>query len=75
MKITDNRHKQKVVMFKDLKIGDCFEYKDDFYIKMLPIGRCDIEDTAFRLGCSKAWYFAPDVFVTKVNMEVIIENE
>ena len=78
MKITDNRYKPNVVMFKDLNIGDCFEYRGDFYIKMYPIERDDLEEcnyTAFKLGCSRAWSFNNDAKVTKVNMEVIIENE
>ena len=78
MIITDNRHKPKVTMFKDLNIGDCFEYKGEFYIKMYPVERCghvEYNYTAFKLGSSRAWSFANDVFVTKVSMEVIIGNE
>lgn len=78
MKIIDERHKQNTVMFNDLGIGDCFEYNGDFYIKMFPIERCDNVDynyTVFKLDSCRAWCFACDTLVTKVNMEVIIRNE
>lgn len=77
MKITDNRNKPKVVLFNDLGIGDCFEYKGEFYIKMYPIECCDLTEynyTAFKLGSSRACNFVYSDYVTKVNMEIIIEN-
>ena len=78
MKITDNRNKPNVVMFNDLNIGDCFEYKGEFYIKMYPIERCDLEEydyTAFKLSNCRACSFVYSDYVTKVDMEIIIENE
>lgn len=77
MKITDNRYKPNVVMFKDLNIGDCFEYKGDFYIKTYPIEISLNEENnyrAFRLGHNRFCAFADDTIVTKVNMEIIIKN-
>lgn len=77
MKITDNRYKPNVVMFKDLNIGDCFEYKNDFYIKTYPIEISLNEENnyrAFKLGYARACSFADDTIVTKVNMEIIIKN-
>lgn len=78
MKITDNRNKPNVVMFNDLNIGDCFEYKGDFYIKMYPIELCDVEEfnyTAFKLDNCRAYNFVYNDSVTKVDMEIIIRNE
>ena len=78
MKITDNRYKPNVVMFKDLDVGDCFEYKGDFYIKMYSLDSVymmKVINRAFKLGCTNVCDFADDTIVTKVNMEVIIENE
>jgi hypothetical protein len=77
MKITDERHKRNTVMFKDLNIGDCFEFRGDFYIKIDPIELSFNEENnyrAFKLGPNVVFAFANDAIVTKVNIEIIIKN-
>ena len=56
MKIIDEHHKSNVVMFKDLDIGDCFEFRDNFYIKIDPIELSFSKENnyrAFKLGSLK----------------------
>lgn len=68
MIIEDCRSNAK--QFESIKLGECFEFNDEFYIK---IGVSSHPHNAFSLTYNTTGYFTAKDFVTLVNAKVVIE--
>lgn len=56
--------------FEFIKVGECFEFNDEFYIKIKVSSQ---PQNAFSLTNNAIGYFAAKDFVTLVNAKVVIE--
>lgn len=71
--IIQNKSKE-LKKFKDLEIGDVFQYKSEIYIKCQILLNDPIEYNVFQLNDSSNYHFQDDTLVEIIEYDFIIKN-
>lgn len=74
MKIQDNRN-QNTICFKDIAVGDVFECRDIFYLKIIDIKLDELTNiNAIELEQGKIACFSETEQVKRINAELVVRS-